>query len=199
MLRFFFSRDMLGPWFATFIAVLLAATIFRFTARQFQPQLARLRQGTSSHPIVTLLLLLSCMIGGIVLGMGFLGVLSAPVGIMMLTLPFLAGCCAGWWQTRRDAAAAGMRPIIEQGMLAGLLVTVLPAALALIMIAWFAWSSPTGEPPLSWDALRVVGAFFVAAAYLAAGMALGVAGALLGVSGHRWRHRGGPTTPVGVS
>jgi hypothetical protein len=50
------------------------------------------------------------------------------VAISMLVLPFLAGCCAGWWQTRRNAAGSGVRPIVEQGMRAGLVVTVLPAA-----------------------------------------------------------------------
>jgi hypothetical protein len=203
MLRFLFSWDTLGSWCATIIAVLLAVGIYRFTARRFQTQLARLRQGTSRHPIVTLLLILYGMIGGIMLGMMFLSAINAAVAIAiaipMLVLPFLAGCCAGWWQTRSDGAGSGVRPIVEQGMLAGFLVTVLAAALALIMIVWFAWSSPTGEPPLSWDALRVVGAFFLAAAYLALGMSFGVGGALLSVNVHRWRRPNGPTTPVGVS
>lgn len=70
MLRFFFSRDMLGPWCATIIAVLLAVGTYRFAARRFQPQIARLRQGTSSHPLVTLLLILACMIGGVIAGIG---------------------------------------------------------------------------------------------------------------------------------
>lgn len=117
----------------------------------------------------------------------------------MLALPFVAGCCGGWWQAWSDAPHPDVRPIFDLGMLAGLSVTVLPAALAVIVIAWFAWSSPTGEPPFSWNALRVLSAFFGAAAYLAVGMVLGMLGALLGETVQRRWRRGGPTAPAGVS
>ena len=200
MLRALFSTDLLGSWVSTAIAILLAVGTYRFTARRLQPQLAELRQSTSRHPIITLLLILYCLIGGIMLGFMLVSSVNKALGaISMFALPFLAGCCGGWWQAQSDTPRPGVRPTVEQGMLVGLLVTVVPAALAVIVIAWFAWSSPTGEPPFTWNVLGVLGAFFGAGAYLALGMVLGALGALLGVTVHHWRHRGGPIAPAGVS
>lgn len=202
----------------TVIAVLLAVGTYLLAARRFQPQLTRLREGTSRHPVMSLLLILYGMVGGIMLGLAFFGEFSTPVGSIMLVLPLLAGCCAGWWQLWSDAAPSTRRSIIDQGMLAGLLVTVLPATLALILIVmaggwWYFVMGPfvAGESPgwwyfviaprqtAWWHALWMILPFVLAGAFVMLGVVLGALGALLSVRVYHWRHRGGPTAPLGVS
>ena len=191
------------------IAVLLAAAIYALIARRsLALQLRHLWHVMRTYWLATGLLTLYSAICGILLvsmlisPLHMLLVLSgeftwdtAPVAIL-LALPFTAGVCGGWWEVRQDVARPEGGRILNQGILTGLMAMVLPA-----LFGAFGWGLAlwTDEEVYAGLAGMVVGGLLWAAAILAPGMVLGVIGAVLGVTVHRWRHRGGPIAPAGVS
>jgi hypothetical protein len=191
------------------IAVLLAIGIYvwiaRHSLRQQLPQLWHIMQ---THRLATGLLTLYSFICGILLVSMLISPLhlllflsgeftwgTAPV-VLMLALPFAAGVWGGWWEVRRDVAHSNGGRLVNQGILAGLMAMVLPALLGIIGLGLAMWTDK--EVFAGWIGM-MVGALLWAGAILALGIILGMIGALLSVSVHRWRHRGEPIAPAGVS
>jgi hypothetical protein len=124
-------------------------------------------------------------------------------GLLPFLLVFVASVLVGW-RRMRDTPGWSLAPI-NDSIKHGLLVAVLLMEIDLVIISVVAeLTEPSIETSSSapwWGAVGGALAFFLGFGIIAgaAGMIGGLLGALLAYAVHRWRHRGEPTAPAGMS
>jgi hypothetical protein len=158
----------------------------------------RLWHDIQAHPL-TVALFAVCWIGTWVISAM---IWPEAMGLLQFVLIFVASIFVGWW--RMPATAAWSQVHIDDSIKHGLLVAVLVMEIDLVIIAIIdKLSEPAIEATSApwWGAVAGGLAFFLGFGMIAgaAGMIGGLLGGALAYVVHRWRHRGDPAAPTGVS
>jgi hypothetical protein len=129
---------------------------------------------------------------GVIAGMLLVTGFNSPRMIFLLALPVVAGVCGIWWELRQEAVRPVTERILERGVLAGLILVVLPLLCIAIGQVWLAWrSGDLAVVVATWTAWEHILPWV--AGILGTGVVIGVLGTFVGI----WltelpgpRHRG---------